>query len=147
MAARRCGKDVFLKWWGAVQVEDRPENVDSSDVLRPTALPDDDLTRSYVASLRRQPVFRKAGQCGRNHFFWPEASRSLLEQELLKAGAYIRTIAPNLNAYQRPLGNMTWPTLGFGCLHVTFRNCPNNAPLAFWVDSPWYPLFPRKTNR
>lgn len=37
-------------------------------------------------------------------------------------------------------------TLGFGSLIVTFSNCPNNAPLAFWVDSPWYPLFPRATN-
>jgi hypothetical protein len=41
---------------------------------------------------------------------------------------------------------MKLETLGFGSLIVTFRNCPNNAPLAFWVDSPWYPLFPRTTN-
>lgn len=31
-------------------------------------------------------------------------------------------------------------------LILTYRNCPNNAPLAFWVDAPWYPLFPRTTN-
>lgn len=29
---------------------------------------------------------------------------------------------------------------------VTFRNCPNNCPLAFWVGDPWYPLFPRLNN-
>jgi hypothetical protein len=41
---------------------------------------------------------------------------------------------------------MTLVTLGFGSLIVTYRNCPNNAPLALWVDHPWYPLFPRTTN-
>ena len=40
----------------------------------------------------------------------------------------------------------TLETLGFGSLIVTYRNCPNNAPLALWVDAPWYPLFPRTTN-
>jgi hypothetical protein len=41
---------------------------------------------------------------------------------------------------------MVLQTVGFGALIVTFRNCANNCPLGFWVDDPWYPLFPRKTN-
>jgi hypothetical protein len=52
----------------------------------------------------------------------------------------------NLGNSERPLGHMTLVTLGFGSLIVTYRNCPNNAPLALWVDHPWYPLFPRTTN-
>jgi hypothetical protein len=44
------------------------------------------------------------------------------------------------------VGNMVLSTLGFGSTIVTFRNCPNNAPLAFWAGDPWYPLFPRKIN-
>jgi hypothetical protein len=41
---------------------------------------------------------------------------------------------------------MVLETLGFGSLIVTFRNCPNNTPLALWAGDPWYPLFPRITN-
>ena len=41
---------------------------------------------------------------------------------------------------------MILESLGFGSLVVTFRNCPNNAPLALWAGDPWYPLFPRRTN-
>ena len=59
----------------------------------------------------------------------------------------IREMCPHLNQYQRPLGNMVLDTLGFGSMIVTFRNCPNNAPLALWTGDPWYPLFQRTTNR
>ena len=55
-------------------------------------------------------------------------------------------MCPNLNQFQRPLGNSLLETLGFGSLIVTFRNCPNNAPLPLWVGNPWHPLFPRTTN-
>lgn len=67
-------------------------------------------------------------------------------KSLLDDGVKIRGMCPHLNKYQRPLGNMILETLGFGSTIVTFRNCPNNAPLAFWAGDPWYPLFPRKTN-
>ena len=79
-------------------------------------------------------------------FFSSEEGRDVLEQELLVAGAKIRDLCPQLNKYQRPLGNMILETLGFGSTIVTFRNCPNNAPLAFWAGNPWYPLFERKIN-
>ena len=69
-----------------------------------------------------------------------------LPDTLLASGLHIRSICPYLNVYQRPLGNMVLETFGFGALVVTFRNCPNNAPLALWAGDPWYPLFPRKTN-
>jgi hypothetical protein len=96
--------------------------------------------------LKYKPVFRTPGNVGENKFFSCEDGRHLLEQEFLKAGAKIRSLCPHLNKYQRPLGNMVLETLGFGSLFVTFRNCPNNCPLAFWAGDPWYPLFPRKTN-
>ncbi len=78
--------------------------------------------------------------------FSSDEGRELLEQQFLAKGAYIRTVCPLLNKYQRPLGNMLLETLGFGSTIVTFRNCPNNAPLVFWAGDPWYPLFQRKTN-
>src|ERR1700680_2311910 len=145
-AAQDTGKKIDVHWWRCVEVEDRKAYVDSSDVLRPTSLPDDRLTEEYVQSLRYSPVLRNPGGVGNNRFFSSEEGRHLLEQELLKAGVRIRVMCPQLNDYQRPLGNMVLETLGFGSLIVTFRNCPNNCPLAFWVGDPWYPLFPRKTN-
>ena len=145
-ASDAASKKVSTSWWRCVEIEDRKRYVDSSDVLRPASLPSDELTREYVQRLRYPPVLRKAGSVGGNEFFSSEEGRHLLEQEFLKAGLRIRSECPHLNDYQRPLGNMVLETLGFGALLVTFRNCPNNCPLAFWAGDPWYPLFPRKTN-
>jgi hypothetical protein len=144
--ARDAGKKIAVHWWRCVEIEDRMAYINSSDVLRPTSLPDDELTQEYVQGLKYPPVLRRSGSVGKNKFFSSEEGRHLLEQELLKAGARIRSMCPHLNVYQRPLGNMVLETLGFGSLLVTFRNCPNNCPLAFWAGNPWYPLFPRKTN-
>lgn len=145
-AARAVKKEIALSWWRCIEIEDRRAYTDSSDVLRPVSVPDDELVRTYVAGFTHQPVLRRPGQRGENQFFSSEDGRHLLEQELLKAGVSIRSRSPYLNIYQRPLGNMVLETLGFGSLIVTFRNCPNNCPLAFWAGDPWYPLFPRKTN-
>lgn len=144
--ARDANKKIGVSWWYLRTIFDQKRYTDTSDVLRPAALPDDQPTRDYVATLGFPPVFRKPGSIGENKFFSCEEGRNLLEQEFLKAGVKIRTLCPHLNKYQRPLGNMLLQTLGFGSLIVTFRNCPNNAPLALWVGDPWYPLFPRKTN-
>lgn len=145
-AAQLAGKKIDVHWWRCVEIEDRKTYVNSSDVLRPTCLPDDELTQAYVRGLKYSPVLRKPGCVGNNKFFSSEEGRHLMEQELLKAGARIRSMCSSLNVYQRPLGNMVLETLGFGSLLVTFRNCPNNCPLAFWVGDPWYPLFPRTPN-
>ena len=93
-----------------------------------------------------KPHLRTPGQVGGKGIFSSDEARQLLEEEFLKAGVRIRQMCPNLNKYQRPLGNMLLETLGFGSLIVTFRNCPNNAPLALWAGDPWHPLFPRTTN-
>ena len=144
--ARENNKKIAVKWWRAIQLEDRRAYTDRSDVLRPTSIPDDPLVRSYVAGMKYQPILRKAGSIGGNGIYSSDAGRQVLEQEFLKAGTRIRSMCPNLNKHQRPLGNMLLDTLGFGSLIVTFRNCPNSAPLALWVGDPWYPLFPRTTN-
>jgi len=115
-------------------------------VLRPVAIRDDEGVNAYVAGMRFPPNLRTAGHVGGNGIFSSDAGRQLLEEEFLKAGVRIRQMCPHLNQYQRPLGNMILDTLGFGSLIVTFRNCPNNAPLAFWAGDPWYPLFQRTTN-
>lgn len=145
-AARAAGKTINITWWRAVEIEDRKAYTDTSDVLRPTAIPADAATQAYVHSLGYAPHLRQPGNIGGKGFFSSEGGRNLLEQEFLKVGVHIRSICPHLNAYMRPLGNMVLRTTGFGSMIVTFRNCPNNAPLALWAGNPWYPLFARKTN-
>lgn len=145
-AAKAAGKDIKLTWWRCVELEDRKTHVNTSDVLRPRSLGDDKLVSAYAKALRFPPSLRTQDSVGEHKFFSSEQGRGVLEQEMLKAGAKIRDLCPHLNKYQRPLGNMVLETLGFGSTIVTFRNCPNNAPLAFWAGDPWYPLFARKTN-
>lgn len=145
-AAKETGKIIDIKWWRSVKIEDRKTYTDTSDVLRPTAIPDDAATQIYVQNLGHAPRLRIPGNVGGKGFFSSEAGRNLLEQEFLKIGVHIRSICPHFNTYMRPLGNMVLNTTGFGSMIVTFRNCPNNAPLALWARNPWYPLFARKIN-
>jgi hypothetical protein len=145
-AIKESGKKIETTLWHAIYLEDRKVYTNNSDVLRPTSLPDDALVKSYVDGMSHKPNFRQAGQVGGLGIFSNDQGRQLLEQEFLKAGAYIRSKCPGLGVTQRPLGHMTLETLGFGSLVVTFRNCPNNAPLALWAGQPWIPLFPRVTN-
>ena len=145
-AAKAAGKSIDLTWWRAIELEDRKAHTTTSDVLRPIAIPDDEGVKAYVAGMRFPLNLRTAGHVGGNGIFSSGAGRQLLEEEFLKAGVRIRQMCPHLNQYQRPLGNMILDTLGFGSLIVTFRNCPNNAPLALWAGDPWYPLFQRTTN-
>ncbi len=144
--ALALSKTVRLSWWYSGLFEDRKRYIYSSDVLRPVSIPNDMITQQYVKSLGVEPELRTDGSVGDAKIFSSLAGRALLEQEFLKKGAYIRSVAPNLNEFQRPLGNMVLKTVGFGSMIVTFRNCPNNAPLVFWASNPWYPLFARKTN-
>ena len=145
-AATSAGKAISVTWWRAIELEDRKTYSSTADVLRPIAIPNDAAVQAYVQAMGYPPTLRQPGNVGGNALFSSDEGKNLLEQEFLKAGAKIRQLCPNLGATQRPLGHMTLDTLGFGSLIVTFRNCPNNAPLALWVGDPWYPLFPRTTN-
>ena len=145
-SAVTAGKAIDVTWWRAIELEDRKYYSNTADVLRPIAIPDDAAVQAYVQAMNYAPTLRRPGNVGGNALFSSDEGKNLLEQEFLKAGARIRQMCPNLGATQRPLGHITLDTLGFGSLIVTFRNCPNNAPLALWVGDPWYPLFPRTTN-
>lgn len=145
-AVQAAGKTIDFTWWRAIELEDRLTYTDTSDVLRPVAIPEDTAVQAYVAGMKYAPRLRTPGGVGGKGIFSSDENRQLLEQEFLKAGMRIRGMCPHLGNTQRPLGHMTLETLGFGSLLVTFRNCPNNAPLALWAGDPWYPLFPRTTN-
>jgi hypothetical protein len=144
--AKLVGKSINISGWSALKLEDRRTYTNISDVLRPISIPNDPEVQDYVNSMVHKPHFRTPGSVSTNKLFTNEEGRNLLEQEFLKAGVKIRKLCPYLIEKQRPLGHINLETLGFGSLIVTFRNCPNNAPLALWAGDPWYPLFPRTTN-
>jgi len=142
-------KEIKITWWRCVEMEDRKNQIDKSDVLRTTHLPKDKLTGEYVSYLNDcgyPPLLRQADKMGNSKVFSSEEGRDVLEQQFLQSGLRIREMCPNLKLNHRPLGYSVLKTLGFGSLIVTYRNCPNTCPLAFWAGDPWYPLFPRKTN-
>jgi hypothetical protein len=146
------GKEVSIKKWRLDQfeMENRRAYRNRSDVLWPTVLSDDPSVQAYVAnleSLGHPPVLRTAGHAGVSGIFADDAQRMMLEEALVVRGCQIRQESDNLPAKARPLGYHNLDCLGFGSMFVTYRNCPNNCPLAFWVQQAGYPaLFPRKTN-
>ncbi|WP_411749550.1 phosphoribosyltransferase-like protein, partial [Serratia marcescens] len=90
-----------------------------------------------------------------NDIFPNRADRYRFEYALTKAGFYILQQSQNPAPTLKPLGFSTFSGLGFGGTIFTYRNCPNNTPLAFWwgryehegipswaLDC-WYPLMRR----
>jgi hypothetical protein len=141
-----CGKNIKVEWAWCIQPEDRKSCNYNADVLRPVSAPDSEAVNDYIESMVHKPVYRVAGGKGELDIFSSEAARNLLEQEFLVKGVDIRSKCTSLKDQHRPLGYSGLETLGFGSMIVTYRNCPNNAPLALWVGDPWYPLLPRATN-
>lgn len=153
--AADAGKRVDFRWRAAVRFENRKAYRDRSEVLWPMRIPADPAVQAYVAEAHRFPFEpRQPGGRPKNEIFSSEEGRQLLEHELLVAGARIRSFSRSPNQWLRPLGFSAYG-LGFGSMVVTFRNGPNNTPLALWWGDPsaapghpfrnWYPLLPRKT--
>lgn len=149
-AAADAGKTIGFRVWPAKSFENRKAYRDTSTVLWPAGLPDDAAVHAYAESEHRFP-FAPRPPGGPLGPFSSEGGRQLLERELLIAGVRIRNGHVTLRDFERPLGFSNYG-LGFGSTIVTYRNCPNNAPLALWWDAGaldrrdhWYPLFPRKT--
>jgi len=145
------GKKIKIRYWRAVTIENRRYYKNNSEVLWPVAIPDDPDVQEYAARPQKFP-FEPRTPGGSLGPFSSEEGRQLLERELLIAGVKIRNLSQNPKEVLRPLGFSPFG-LGFGSMIVTFRNCPNNSPLALWWGDPkatagpfhWYPLLPRKT--
>lgn len=149
VAGGKNGKTIKLGAKACIHLANGWEEMDTSDVLWPTALPDDADVAKYAEMLTAAgfaPKLRTPGNVGKQAIFSSDAGRQVLEQQFLKYGARIRKMCPYFKEYMRPLGNCVMKTLGFGALLVTYRNCPNNCPLPLWAGDPWYPLFERRTN-
>lgn len=145
------GKAIELKYWRIATLENRKYYKDDSEVLWPVELPADAATQQYIALPHKFPLqLRTVG--GKLGPFSSEQGRQLLEREFLVAGVKIRGLSQAPKDILRPLGFSPFG-VGFGSMTVTYRNCPNNCPLALWWGDPdatsgpfhWYPLFPRKT--
>jgi len=153
--ASHAGKSIDWHFWSGFTIENRKAYRNRSEVLWPVAVPDDAGLKAYMDADTRFPFeARTAGGHCEHGIFSAEPGRQLLETEFLMKGMFIRSICQNPSPAMRPLGFGAFG-LGFGSTIVTFRNCPNNAPLALWWGdadyseghpfSKWYPLLPRKT--
>lgn len=150
-AVETSRKNIEISYWRSTTVENRKGYKNASEVLWPAVLPDNELVTKYLAQPQKYP-FEPRIPDGKLGPFSSEEGRQLLESELLIAGLKIRALSQNPKDILRPLGFSPFG-LGFGSMFVTFRNCPNNCPLALWWGDPsatygpflWYPLFRRKT--
>lgn len=148
-------KQIDFRFWADRWIENRKTYRNKSEVLWPTAIPEDPALTEYLAQETRFPFEpRVPGGQVQHAIFSSENGRQLLEREMLLAGMRIRSFSQTPHPALRPLGFSPFG-LGFGSMIVTYRNCPNNAPLAFWWGDPeanpnhpfsrWYPLVQRKT--
>lgn len=91
-------------------------------------------------------TFRPRESIEEEALFSSLGAREVVERAFLTAGMRIITSCYEPAPVMRPLGYEGRPSLGYGAIFATFRNCPNNCPLALWwgVPGQWYPLLPRK---
>jgi hypothetical protein len=147
----KSGKNIAIKYWRALVVENQKAHKNISGVLWPTAIPNVAEVQAYMALPTKFPFEPRHPGAGAIQPFSSEAGRQVLESEFLIAGAKIRSLCENPKQSMRPLGFSPFG-VGFGSLIVTYRNCPNNCPLAMWWGDPeattgalhWYPLLQRE---
>ena len=151
----QAGKAISFRWSAPACLENRLARRNISEVLWPTEVPANELLAAYMSEDNQFPFQpRQPGGQLKHAIFSSEENRQLLEREMLLAGVKIRSFSRNPSPSLRPLGFSAFG-LGFGSMIVTFRNCPNNTPLALWWGDHeaapghpfrnWYPLLPRKT--
>ena len=152
-ASAKASKAITFDCWAAIRFENRKFKKHISEVLWPAVVPSDPALAAYMELETRFPFeARTAGGVLEHQVFSSEAGRQFVERELLLAGVRIRAGCQNPSSVIRPLGFGSFG-LGFGSTIVTYRNCPNNVPLALWWGDAkatsgamhWYPLLPRKT--
>ena len=147
---RQRGFDAELKWISSPEhcYEDLSFHSARSDVLWPSELTPSARESERFASVDHTLRQEELLPNDRTSRLFPDPRmRRTLEDALLDAGM---DILGRMSKRWPPLGyageRIRERPLGFGTLAISFRNCPNNAPLALWWDTQdWIPLFPRRT--
>lgn len=149
---KTSGKSIEINYWRALDIENSKYYRNKSGVLWPISIPDTEAVNKYMRIPSKYPFEpRQANPIA----VWPfssELGRQILEREFFIAGANIIAKCDNPKPSMRPLGFSPFG-IGFGSMISTYRNCPNNCPLALWWGNSeatsgalqWYPLLPRKT--
>ncbi|MGY2958182.1 hypothetical protein ACVWWT_003415 [Pseudomonas sp. TE6349] len=148
----KSGKKIKILFWRSLTIENQKAHKNISEVLWPTAIPNVAEVQAYMALPSKYPFEPRHPSTKPIKPFLSEAGRQILESEFLIAGAKIRAKSENPKQSIRPLGFSAFG-LGFGSMIATYRNCPNNCPLAMWWGDPeatsgalhWYPLLQRET--
>lgn len=147
-------KNIKFRIWKCIELENRQNNLGQCDVYYPSSLPNHNII-NYILSTDKFPFNPRQQNVYRGRIFNNETDRQIIEEQFLLAGCNIISSYTTPSSSMRPLG-ISGYGLGFGTPIVTYRNCPNNSPLALWwgnypydENNPFnqfYPLFPRKTN-
>jgi hypothetical protein len=145
-----------IGFFSAVTIEDRKSRLADCEVLRPPLHQvADPLIDGFAGILEEKghpPVWRPS-TAKLPKGFANEEGRAAYERIMLRKGIELRNLSKSPNDSVKPLGYTRLWTFGFGGLFTTYRNCANNAPLAWWWGDPeakdgplsqWYPLLPRK---
>jgi len=149
--AKEAGKEITITFWRILAIENRKHNKNSSSVLWPATIPSTPEVQAYLAEPSKFPFEPRESAAQTTWPFSSEAGRQVLESEFLIAGTKIRAMCEDPKPSMRPLGFSPFG-VGFGSTIVTYRNCPNNCPLALWWGDPdatsgalhWYPLLARE---
>lgn len=152
---KRIGKNVDIQYlsYKDFRLENRLAHKSYSHVLWPIENVKNDLLISgYITKKNCTPKYRIENEVENNVFSIQR--RSQFELAMLRAGIKILSFCNETSAVVKPLGYGGFD-FGFGSTVFTFRNCPNNNPLAYWWGNPnadkshpfskWYPLMQRKT--
>ena len=137
--------------WSFRQTKNKRTAGSQADVYRLTAFPTDAASQRFAQVYLKgeEPSLLRGNSPNRSDRFSNEYARSLVEHMLWEAGLQCLEMCPNFPPNARPLGYCSaggQNKLGFGSLFASYRNCPNNAPIALWAGEPWIPLLRRKTN-
>ncbi len=151
---------IDFKYWRLLELENRVSCINQSCVLWPTQnLATNPRVQNFLGQSHTQQ-FRDAhsgvagyGCLNQSNLFTSETNRQILEEEFTLAGLKIINkgiqMGWNMSSW-KPLGFSSFKNLGFGSMILSYRNCPNNAPLCLWwgnwnSNPVWYPLFQRTT--
>ncbi|WP_369857674.1 hypothetical protein [Candidatus Thalassolituus haligoni] len=154
--AEESGKNikfVFLSY-EEYRLENRLYRKDYSEVFWPTdSIANLDGYDNWFRNESFDPKYRQKNGVKNKIFSSPR--REAYERIMFKYGLKIMGVSSQNSGVVKPLGYSTFRGFGFGSTVFSFRNCPNNNPLAFWWGDPtaspshpfskWYPLLQRKT--